>query len=50
MEKQTKPSVEQHMPYEAPQLQVSEIKVEAGFAVSDKIVGGKINSFKPIQW
>ncbi len=50
MEKQTKLTGEQNVPYEAPLLQVSEIKVEAGFALSDKIVGGSINSFNPIPW
>ncbi|MBR2981284.1 MAG: hypothetical protein IKC67_04085 [Odoribacter sp.] len=50
MKTQTKLSVEQNMPYEAPQLQVTEVKVESGFALSDKIVGGSISSFNPIPW
>lgn len=37
MENQTKLTGEQNMPYEAPLLQVSEIKVEAGFALSNPL-------------
>lgn len=37
MKNQTKLSVEQNMPYEAPQLQVTEVKVESGFALSNPL-------------
>ena len=50
--KETKKQVVSTKVYEAPSLKVTEIKVEAGFAVSkpDKLMGGSINSFNPIPW